>query len=227
MNSSNTLILIPTLNEEQAIGKVIDEIQEYTPSNKLLIIDSYSTDKTATTAWEKGARVIYAPRGGKGKALRTTLPNILITYQASQLFIMLDGDYTYPAKYIKDIIVALQKSDVVVGYRQKLEAGSMPLANRMGNKGLSLIASILYQKKIKDLCSGMWGFRRSALSKFKLTSNGFTLEADLFINTVKNKLRLAQVPIEYRPRLEGSKAKLRLIDGLKIGWFLLRKRFSD
>ncbi len=64
------------------------------------------------------------------------------------------------------------------------------------------------------------------LSRYKLSSNGFTLEADLFINTVKGKYRLAQIPIEYRARLDGSVAKLSVKDGFKIGWFLIRGRFQ-
>jgi len=71
----------------------------------------------------------------------------------------------------------------------------------------------------------MWGFRRDALKKFKLTSPKFTLEADFFVNAVKTKCNITQIPISYRARVDGSLPKLKVSDGFDIGWFLIKKRF--
>jgi len=139
---------------------------------------------------------------------------------------MMDGDFTYPAKHIPEMIRCLDNgADVVIGYRFKRAKGSMSRMNTIGNCGLSILASALYGVHVKDVCSGMWGFRRNVLSRYNITSDGFTLEADLFANTIRNGCKLAQIPIGYRARLDGSVAKLGIKDGFKIARFLIRKRF--
>ena len=68
----------------------------------------------------------------------------------------------------------------------------------------------------------MWGFKTSILKSFDIQSKGFTLEAELFTNCVKGKYKLEQIPIGYRKRLDGSYAKLKIRDGFKIAWFLIK-----
>ena len=226
MEEPKIVVLIPTLNEEQAIGKVIDEIFNMIPGCEIIVIDSYSTDKTVQIAHEKRARVIYAPKGGKGLAMRWNLSDILLLYHNSY-FTMIDGDFTYPAKHIIEIKKELDNgADVVIGYRYKKEKKSMSLVNKFGNRCLSLIASLLYGIQVKDICSGMWGFKCNALTQIhhRLDSDGFTFEAELFINVVRRKMVLKQIPIGYRARVKDSKAKLTVLDGFRIGWFLIKKR---
>lgn len=167
-----------------------------------------------------------APRGGKGVAVRHAIRKLHKSIDYKYL-IMIDGDYTYPAFYIPYIVRCLHGgNDVVMGYRKDIEDGAMSPVNRSGNKMLSLLASILYGKRVYDVCTGMWGFRKEVIDKFKLTSKGFTFEADLFTNAVANKCRIKQIPINYRARPSGSTAKLKVSDGFKIGWFLLKKRLD-
>ena len=138
---------------------------------------------------------------------------------------MLDGDYTYPAKYLPLIVSLLYAgADVVIGYRQNKIRGSMTRMNRFGNTALSLLARILYGRPIKDVCTGMWGFKTSVLKSFHLTSDKFTLEADMFINTVKGGYSFGQIPIDYRPREVSSQTKLKVSDGVKIALFLIKSR---
>jgi len=91
---------------------------------------------------------------------------------------------------------------------------------------LSLLATILFRRRVRDVCTGMWAFQRGVLDKFELESGGFTLEADLFVNCVRNRCRIKQVPIDYRARLDGSLPKLRIVDGVNIGAFLIKKRLN-
>jgi len=217
-------IILPARNEVEAIGRVIDEIREaFSEPLRILVVDGRSTDGTPDVARGKGVEVLVGQGKGKGLDVRSILSLIDTTY-----LVMLNADYTYPPQYLATIywILSHTKADVVVGIRTICGEGSMSQINSLGNWALSLLASILYRRRVYDVCSGMWGFRTEALGEFNLTSKGFTLEADLFINTIKNKCRLEQVPIEYRKRLGGSKPKLALWDGFKIGWFLVKKRFS-
>lgn len=224
LKSKDTVIIIPTLNEAEAIGLTLDDVLQFVAADKIVLIDSYSNDGTVDIALDKGVNVLDAPRGGKGKALRSVLPYLLSKYKA-KYYIMIDGDYTYPAKYIPGISILLSGCDVVIGSRDGKEKGSMTIVNKFGNYMLSLVATLLYQQ-VYDVCSGMWGFRREVLKKYKLSSDGFTLEADLFVNTYKNRCRLEQLPIDYRSRPNGSRTKLTVLDGFRIGWFLIRNRFK-
>ncbi len=214
-------VLLPAFNEEKSIGKVIQEINALSLNYEILVVDNKSTNGTKAEATALGAKVLYEGKKGKGNAVRTGFKHIKTFF-----VVMVDSDFTYLAKHLPEMIRSLDDgADVVIGYRHERAKGSMTFMNRMGNWGLSMIASMLYGVYVRDVCSGMWGFRREALSRYKLSSNGFTLEADFFVNTVRNGFKLAQIPIEYRARLDGSVAKLGIKDGFKIGWFLIRKRF--
>lgn len=230
MRGSDVLVFIPALNEAEAIGRTIDDVLEYLPESLVLVINGPSEDDTARIARNRGVVVLDAPKG-KGLAVRTTLPRILNGYPFSEYaykwYVMLDGDFTYPARHIPDVVSELEDgADVVIGYRAVRERGAMTTVNIVGNWGLSVLASMLYSVRVKDVCSGLWGFRRRTLAKFALSSDQFTLEADLFANTVWGKCRLAQIPIEYRARRVGSHAKLKVSVGFEIALFLVRRRFS-
>lgn len=216
-------IILPAYNEEKSIGLVIDEIRSQPIDCEILVINNGSTDETHKIASQKKVKVVGAFKKGKGNAMQRGFGLVDTKY-----IIMVNADYTYPMEYIQTIYHLLKKSkyDVVIGSRQLKEKGSMTAANTFGNFSLSLLASVLYKHRIYDVCSGMWGFRKESLDKFKITSERFTLEADLFTNAIKNKCKICQIPIGYRARLEGSKAHLKIEDGFKIGAFLLKRRFT-
>ena len=213
-------VLLPTLNEKVSIGRTIKEIQAYLPSAQIVVADS-SADGTAEIAAKLGALVIKVPKAGKGKAVQDVLPGL----QLYEKIIMIDGDYTYPAKYLPRMIWMMDNgADVVVGNRTQFPREAMSHTNQAGNKILSLLASILYFTWMPDVCSGMWGFQQTVIGKFHITSKGFTLEADLFVNAVRTNCRIMTLPIEYRARTD--KSKLTVLDGVKIGLFLIRERFK-
>ena len=216
-------ILLPAYNEEETIGRVIDEVREVMPYCQILVAYTPSSDETENIVVWKKVPMITVPSRGKGTAVDRGLKFIKTDY-----IIMLNSDFTYPAQYLAAIYQVLTKlgADVVLGYRAIKEKDSMSPLNSLGNWALSLLASVLYRKRVYDVCTGMWGFRTEALRKFQLTSQGFTLEADFFINSIRNKLKVEQIPIAYRKRLGTSRPKLKLQDGLKIGWFLVKRRFT-
>ena len=138
---------------------------------------------------------------------------------------MVNSDLTYPISEIPTMLLVLESGvySAIVGWRKFKAKDSMTLANKFGNIFLTFLANLLYPGKppIKDLCTGLWGFDSKVLKEFHLTSIGFTLEADLFINLRKLDKKLANYPISYQKRL--GKAKLRIRDGIRIAWFLIKK----
>lgn len=226
MRQPRVAIILPTLNEETAIGKVIDDIpksalEQAGYSVQVLVVDGNSLDRTRQIAEQKGATVIVEPRKGKGIAIATALKSI----EADFIF-MLDGDYTYPATYIPDMLKLLGNSSVVIGSRLKgqRENGAMSRLNIIGNRFLSFLATVLYRKKISDVCTGYWAFRAEVLQDLGVIATGFELEARLFSILASRGCSIAELPIYYRRR--AGRPKLNpLKDGAKIAWTLIRSRF--
>jgi glycosyltransferase involved in cell wall biosynthesis len=226
VNEPEILIILPTLNEEPTIGRVIDEIPRETLEGKgyrvrLLVVDGNSTDRTRDIAREKGASIITERRRGKGiamtKAFRLAEANFVF---------MIDADYTYPSGYIPDMLKLLERYPAVIGSRMRgrREKGAMSRLNLVGNYLLSLIATVFYGKRISDVCSGFWGFRGEVIKSLPLRASAFDLEAEIFSQLVRRGYNIAEVPVDYRRR--SSPAKLRsLRDGTRIGWALITRRF--
>ena len=228
MPSKTVSIIIPALNEEDTVGKVIDEIPKEDLQRKgyrveILVIDNNSTDRTAEIAREKGAKVIVEPAKGKGRAIRKAFKSV-----GGDFIFMLDADYTYPATYIPIMLKVLQeRRDVVIGSRLKgqMREGAMSKMNLVGNRLLAFMASTLYRTKISDLCTGYWGLTRRVISDLELDATGFDLEANMFVEITKRGYKIAEVPIYYRRRMSPAKLSA-LKDGLRIGWTLVTKRFQ-
>ena len=227
MSQPTVTVILPTLNEEETIGEVIDEIPRAILKEKgyqieVLVVDGDSIDLTRQIAQGRGAEVIIEPRRGKGRAMRTAFEQV-----KTDFVFMLDADYTYPAVYIPDMLDMLhQGCDVVIGSRLEgeKEKGAMTRLNTIGNHLLTLMANILYLTRISDLCTGYWGLKGNIIPRLRLSATGFNFEAELFTQIVKNGYSIGEVPIYYRRR--STPAKLSSIkDGLNIGWTLVTRRF--
>ena len=142
------------------------------------------------------------------------------------LLIMLDADATYHPEEIPRFIDNLLEFDVVWGSRMRgeIESRAMSMTNKIGNKLLSLAASLIFLKRTTDLCTGYWGFRLDGLEKLRLTAEGFTLEADLFGSVVKSKLKLNEIPVDYAHRQGNSTLKW-YSDGPRILFMTMKRRF--
>lgn len=213
-------VMLPAYNEEKGIGKVIDEIRALPIEYKILVGDNMSSDETCGVVENRGITPVLVYKKGKGNVIRT-----LLKYVDTPYVCMVNSDYTYALDQLPEAAALLKFYDIVLGWRKYKMKGSMSLTNRIGNGLLTGLANLLYGARIHDLCSGLQCFRTDVLRRFNLTSWGYTLEADLFINAVKSGCVAIEVPIKYRPRLEGGRG-IGIVTGLKIGWFLIRGRFS-
>jgi dolichol-phosphate hexosyltransferase len=228
MKKEKISVIIPTLNEESSIGKVIDEIPRQALIDAgyqvdIMVVDGISTDQTVTIAREKGARVLIETRRGKARAIRTALEGV-----ESDYVFMLDGDYTYSAAYIPQMLQLLKKYPVVIGSRLKgrREKGALRTTNFIGNHFLTAVANLLFGTRISDLCTGYWSFRREVIQNLNLTSEGFQLEAELLVQIARKGYKIGEIPILYRCR--AGKAKLSgFRDGIKIAKFLFSKRWPS
>jgi dolichol-phosphate mannosyltransferase len=192
------------------------------PGVQVLVADS-SSDGTKEAAITAGAKVLTVPALGKGHAVRAVLPKI-----HTPLIVMADADGTYPPiEVCRLCFFLLQESCTVwLGSRAYKSPRSMTRINAFGNWALSTLASLLYLRRVPDVCTGLWGMRTPTWMSLELESSGFTLEAEIFSKVAKKNCRIGVIPIRYLPRADDSQAKLRVSDGFRIGWYLIRKRIN-
>lgn len=220
----NVSVIIPTLNEEASIGRVLSEIPKLEGYRiNTFVVDGISWDNTISIARKNGAHVLIEKHRGKGHAVKTAFKKIP---SSTDYVIMLDGDYSYNPAYIKNFLAELKTCDVVLGSRfsGRLDEKSMPGLNIFGNIILTKFANALYGTDITDLCTGFVGIRKEAADKIKISSTQFELETDLFTEYVRNKLLIKEIPIVYRKTLSKSKVNP-IADGIKDALFLIKRRF--
>ena len=209
-------VLLPTLNEEQAIGDTIDRIRRVLPDAEIIVIDGLSFDNTIKIAEAKGVKILLCRERGKGKAIRMAIESA----NAEQLC-LIDADGSYPPEALPAMLKLLDRYDAVVGER-KLSEDSMSQLHRFGNSFLTFFANLLYQRYTPDVCSGMWVFNR-CYKNIDIRADGFAIDANFYVGMCKKNFKLGSHPIEYRKRL--GEAKIRWYHGVEILWFLIRERF--
>ena len=218
-------VIIPTMNEEESIGEVMDAVNTALKGMdyEVLVVDTNSKDRTREIATEKGARVIDEPRRGYGRAYKTGFEMAIGDY-----VVTLDADCTYPAEAIPELIEALETEnlDFISCERMtRMEKGAMTPGHRFGNWILKTTMNILFRMRFKDSQTGMWVFRRKILPSLNLTSDGMALSEEIKIEAHARGFRIREMPIVYRPR----KGEVKLNswgDGTANLKFLLWKRFK-
>lgn len=218
-------VVIPTMNEEESIGEVMDEINEALTDRdyEVLIVDTESVDDTREIARSKGARVVEEPRRGYGRAYKTGFEEA-----EGEIIVTLDADCTYPASRIPSLLVMIEKEGyefITTDRLSNVSSDVMGWSHRFGNWVLKTTTNLLFRTNLNDSQSGMWVFKKSALRHLNLTSDGMPLSEEIKIEAVKKGLKFDEVPIEYRERK--GEAKIRSIkDGWKNFAFLWKKRFG-
>lgn len=203
-------ILIPTLNEAESIGEVITEFKNLGFRN-ILVIDGHSTDATRDIAEREGARVVVQQGKGKGRAVRQAFDLI-----ADDVVVMIDGDGTYSPAEVSTLLAPLlaDEADHVIGNRFGF-GGTFSRLHRFGNWALNRVFWLGYGIKLHDILSGYRALSKDCVSKLDLEKEGFEIEAEMAIESVRRGIRLKEVPISYQKRK--GKAKLNTFrDGSKI-----------
>ncbi|HKA93431.1 MAG TPA: glycosyltransferase family 2 protein [Acidimicrobiia bacterium] len=190
-------VVMISRDEEQAIGRVIDDVRRAVPEADVVVVDG-SSDRTPEIAVAHGARVIREPGDGPASALVAAL-------QASDRPVVatVDADNTYPAELLPAVIELVRCGfDVVgtdrLGFRRP---ATMPAANYLANRAFNLIASIRARRRVRDVHSGMRAYRRTVIEEFRWDTQGMALPVDLLLWPVAAGLRVVEIPIEYRDRI--------------------------
>lgn len=210
-------VIIPCYNEELTIGKVINDFKGELPEADIYVYDNNSNDKTGEIAKEHGAIVIKEIRQGKGNVVRSMFRDI-----DADIYIMVDGDDTYPAEAVRDLMEPIinNEADMVIGDR--LSNGTYEKENKrafhnLGNNLVQGLIGLLFKNEIKDIMTGYRAFNRFFVKTMPVMSEGFQIETEMSIHALDKKFRLKEIPIEYRDRPDGSESKLNTFrDGYRV-----------
>ncbi|WP_302964469.1 glycosyltransferase family 2 protein [uncultured Adlercreutzia sp.] len=210
-------VLIPCYNEAVTIAKVVADFRAALPEAVVYVYDNNSSDGTAAIAAEAGAVVRRESRQGKGNVVRSMFRDIDADY-----YLMVDGDDTYPAEAAGDLLapIAADEADMTVGDR--LSNGSYGKENDrpfhgFGNNLVRRLIKLIYGYAFEDVMTGYRGFSRAFVKTMPVMSEGFQIETEISIWAVDRRWRVADVPIVYRDRPEGSESKLSTFtDGMLV-----------
>jgi glycosyltransferase involved in cell wall biosynthesis len=214
-------IIIPCLNEEQGIEKVLRAMPEFV--DEVIVVDNASTDRTSDVARSLGAKVIREDVRGYGRAYKRGF-----AVATGDLIITLDGDHSYPVDALSYLIEAFLHLDVDFLNTSRFpvrDSSAMSFKHKVGNLMLSVAMSVLYFRWVRDSQSGMWVFRRSIIKDMKLESDSMAFSEEIKVEVLRNsRLRFGEISILYSARL-GEKKLNPWRDGIQNLWFLAKKRF--
>ena len=212
-------IILPCRNEETALPICLKQIKEVIKKHKInaeIIVSDSSYDNSPDIAKKNGVTLIKHDKEGYGNAYLEGFKHAKGKY-----IFMADPDNTYDFNYIPEFLNSLKNNnDFVIGNRfsNKMEKGSMPTLHKyIGNPLLSFTLRLLFQTKIKDSQCGMRAIKKEALEKLKLTTTGMEFASEMIIKSLKNNIRIKEIPISYKKRLGTSK-----LNSFKDAWRHLR-----
>jgi len=212
-------IIIPTLNEEKGIIETLKQISKLDIDKEVLVVDGLSTDNTPKNAKLYGAKVIAEKRKGKGIAMATGVKNA-----KSNIICFLDGDGTYPPRFIPKMLELIKNCDVVVASRLLKKEGVNDSINTFVHYRLFPFLFKRYLKKFKtsEPITGMRLMRKETWKKLHLRSHDFLIETEMEVKMAKNKMRVIEIPIPCIKRVGRSKWDSSLGTMLKIRNYVKR-----
>ena len=210
-------VLIPCYNEELTVKKVVEDFRKELPEADIYVYNNNSTDKTVELAQEAGAIVRNEYKQGKGNVVKRMFEDV-----EADVYVLVDGDDTYPAFSVHDLIkpVAEGKVDMVVGDR--LSNGTYKKENKrtfhnFGNILVRKAINLSFGSNLNDIMTGYRAFSKKMVKNLPITTKKFEVETEMTLQALDKNFIIKEIPIEYRDRPQGSNSKLNTVsDGIKV-----------
>jgi glycosyltransferase involved in cell wall biosynthesis len=220
-------VVIPAWNEEGSIGRVIDDIpKNWIRADRIIVADNNSTDYTADVARKFGATVVPAKRQGYGSACLAGLAYIesLPVDQQPEVVVFIDADYSDHPKQLPQLVepIARGEADFVIGSRmlKPQPPGALLPQAIFGNKLACFLMRLLFGVRYTDL-GPFRAIRWDKLRALQMEDENFGWTVEMQIKAARAKLRITEVPVDYRPRIGHSKITGTLSGTLRAGYKIL------
>jgi glycosyltransferase involved in cell wall biosynthesis len=225
MKRPKIAVLIPCYNEELTVGQVISDFRDELPDAEIYVFDNNSRDQTVEVARSAGAHVAFERRQGKGYVVQSMFRDV-----EADIYVMVDGDGTYPAKDVHRLIEPILRgeADVAVGSRLMTTSESeFKALNRLGNLFFIRTINLIFKVQLSDILSGYRAFNREFVKNIPIFGGGFEVETELSIKALGRGYRIVELPVDLKSRPQGSFSKIRILqDGFLILSTIL-KLFRD
>ncbi len=201
------LIIVPAYNEEEFIGKVLDDAGKSNPYADILVVNDGSTDATPEIAERMGVMVLNIPFNiGYGGAIQTGFR--FATERGYDFAVTLDGDAQHDPSSVKNLIEAMDRegADVVIGSRFLEEQYSMGIARRIGVSIFSLMARFYTGTNFTDPTSGFQLLDRKVFSYLSRGDN-YPLDypdVNIIMALHKMRFRLREAPVRMVEKPKGK-----------------------
>jgi glycosyltransferase involved in cell wall biosynthesis len=215
-------IVIPALDEEDSIARVLDQIPfDKLPSAEVIVVDNGSHDCTASVAASRGVRVVSEPRKGYGVATRAGLAEA-----RGEIVVTMDGDGAHwPGDLPKMVAPIANGSQVAaLGIRIHSFAHGMRIKRFVGNVILAKIFNVLYREHLSDVQCGFRAIRRETLEKLRLSEDGMQLTTELLIELKAKGIPI--FPVDIR-QIATPRSHLREVRDFVGNVALMLKRFPS
>jgi glycosyltransferase involved in cell wall biosynthesis len=218
MSHPRICVVIPAVDEEAAIGRVVAEIP--TSVAEVIVVDNGSRDRTAAIARSLGARVVPEPRRGYGQACLTGIA----AAGRADVIAFLDGDYSdYPGQLV-DVLapIVAGEADLVIGSRHlgRRATGAHPLHAILGTRLCVGLMNLLFGTRATDL-GPFRAITREALERLEMRDRSFGWTVEMQVKAALHGLRVVEVPVDYRPRIGQSKVSGTLSGTVRAGAAIL------
>jgi len=203
-------LVIPTLNEEANIGWVLQRVPAWV--EEVIVVDGGSKDRTVEVA--RTLRPGVALRTGFAKATH-------------EVIVMLDADGSMDPAEIESYVRAVNEGyDLVKGSRATGGSTDLTPTRLLGNFCLRGLVNLLYSADFTELCYGFMALRRTSVPAMELGSDGFEIETEIVVNSLRRGMRIAEIPSHEAERLNGVSHLHPVRDGLRVLSTIVRARFS-
>ena len=210
--------IIPCLDEETAIGKVVNAVLARDVS-EVVVVDGGSRDRTVERATEAGARVIIELRRGYGRAIQA---GIAAVRSDADILVFLDGDGSDPAEFIPALVspIAAGRAVFVLGSRVRgvREPGSLAPQQLLAGHIGGLLLRLFYGARFTAL-SPVRAIRSDALKGLGMKEETFGWNLEMLMRVAAARLPALEIAVGQRRRIGGvSKVSGNFIAGLKAAW---------
>ena len=221
---------MPIYNEAATARQAIDAVlaADVGMDLELIIVDDGSTDGTreqlTAQAWPDRVKlVLHDANQGKGAAVRTAL-----THARGEFAAIFDADLEYDPTDLRPLLEPLVSGDTnaVFGVRAFDGYTSHSFLYVLGNKGVTLVANVLFNVYLRDLMTCHKAIRTDVFRQLPLRASGFDIEPEITARLLQAGERIFEVPVHYKARSSEDGKKLTALDGLRTVATLIRCRVS-